>query len=159
MTLDRLIEFNLVTKEKKILDIGTLISNDRNIDEIKRLFGISGLNIEVTNIDDSELLLKKYYEYQNYSVIKCSSTFYASSVPDKICSFLKIEKNVTMKTGVPDFCIYKESIDGIIIDAFFVEVKTISDGVKISQLEWIFSNPEIPIKIIYLEDTSKRRFV
>jgi hypothetical protein len=170
-----LIEFDLTTKTKNTLDIAKIITSE-TIEEIKNKFGLAGINIEITGIQDFELVTRKYYECNGYIVERGSNFISKNETPyykneyKKLQKLFGIDENLIIQEyGCPDWFVYKEKLEISIEDAnlkyifsgqkpktqiteaFFVEVKSANDGLRLNQLEWVFNYSNIPVKVMYLE--------
>jgi len=156
------VELDIRSGEKNFIDAKNLAKKAIQ-DKIKEKYGKVGLKVEISKIKDSEQFIDSYYSNNGYEVVRCKANSGLSVYCDnKDESLIKnYFRNQFKKAGcltdkgVPDFLVF-EKTDDEINELFFVEAKSSKDGLRPSQLNWMFSeNPEIPVKVCYTnpEDT------
>jgi len=157
--------YDVQQRNKEVIELKSFADEELNKiqDEIEERIGIA---VIVERIVNPEQFVRKYYESQGYAVKKCDGY----GIDKKVKNFFKrrygLEESCWDKHGIPDFIVYlrepprKEDEYGRIhgkykiITAFFVEVKSHSDAIRVNQLDWIISN-NVPVKIAYLERKDK----
>ncbi len=172
MQTNNLYLFNIRDRKSEKVEIEPLL--DKNVIEfIEEGYAKIGLKIEICFIQESEQLVKKYFEYKGYKVLKtnplnknggefliyCNDSKNDGELIIKYLEdnfkFYDKEEGMNLqrylgKSGIPDFLVYRKEHKEIIQELFFVEVKNWVDGLNGNQLLWIFQN-NVPTKIAYLD--------
>jgi len=113
-------------------------------------------------ITNSEKFIEQYYKLKSYNVVQMNPTMHFCHL-GKLCvkhylddNFIFNEKNSNGHwgnfccfNGAPDFLIYKLK-DEEVVELFFVEVKSLNDGVRLNQLNW-FNRTNVPGKIVFVD--------
>jgi len=156
LNTDHVVELNLRTGEKNIIDADKLAQNAIK-DKIKQAYGRVGLEISVDSISDPERFVDSYYRTQGYFVEKLDPLGNKSvenrrpiekGLQDLYNFDLQVSK--LLKGGVPDFVVYDSDKFGEVTELFFVEAKNGKDGLSPNQIEWIFhEHINLPVKVCY----------
>ena len=120
-----------------------------------------GLRISVEQLINAESFIQDLYEQKGYSVEKLNPNTKKYQNFEIINYLIKKFGECDMywehqlsKTGVPDFLIYKQK-NGMVIDLFFLEVKTETDSLRFNQIKWIFENKNIPTYLTFCKEVVK----
>ena len=122
--------------------------------------------------EDVEELAKRLYERAGYRVLRLESTEAIERaanghVSEIILNFLSdlvsqsedhIEGDLNrlqglseiLTTGVPDLLVYDVKPSGRIGDMFFSEVKSQTDSLRMSQLDWIFNHSYLDCRVLHV---------
>jgi len=147
----RLIVYDVKARTKEEIGVATFL--DTELKKILQRLEDIGIQINIMNLSDPERFVKGFFEKEGYDVLKTNPN--KSIIIDlpiqKVLSYLELTKEDIFTSGVPDYLVYKRDGD-VILDSFFVEVKKVGAGILPSQLDWIFTHPNVNIKYFYVEE-------
>lgn len=118
--------------------------------------------VEFEEVDDPEAKAVEYYAGLGYNVFPMLKQ-YQEHIDD--FPFLKNQGITATERGIPDlfvFRVFQEvNIDpcsglnttDIMRNWKFVEVKSESDGLRTSQMEWMSQHPDMPVDVIVVEES------
>lgn len=103
-----------------------------------------GLKFEIKGINNAEELVQAYYYNKGYSVVHSRRLAQSYQKASKLLQTFQpdisqIEKDLH-SPGVPDFLVFNDE------EVFFVEAKSWADGLRATQLIWLFQT-KYPVKI------------
>ena len=84
--------------------------------------------------DFEELAYKYFLAMEGIDLIKCRSN-----------SAILKKYEITFEPGIPDFCYEKDNL------IHFIEIKSETDSLRISQFKWMINHPEQDIRVIVIK--------
>jgi hypothetical protein len=154
-------ELNYLKWTCKKINVNQLFS-EKEYNELKQIQEKYSIDISL-DVNDSEELVKKYYEKKGYLVVKTKEVyqlgpkellemftfkgFMREQIPHNIRHSPINWREFVIQKGAPDFTVFNVAKKEI----FFVEVKQNSDGLRFEQVYWMYCS-RIPVRWVFVHE-------